>query len=679
MQFGIRADEVVTAAELDLDGATSPALIPEYSNVTVTLNEQYVGTIPVSREQPKFDHLAMAVNPVFFQDNNRLNFRFTGRYTTDCNDPLSGLLWSTISDTSTLALTLERLPAQRDLARLPLPFFDGHETQTLTLPFVLPANAANATLQAAAIVASWFGQLADYRGANFPVAAGAPAEGNAVAVGVPADLAALGLPAVNGPTVATVANPHDPGGSVLVITGRTGEEVVAAATALTLGSRTLGGQTSVVTPPDVPPRQPYDAPDWIPTDRPVRFGELVDASALQGVGYVPGTMRVPFRTAPDLYTWRDRGFPMVVHYRAPPGPIIDLSVSRLDVGINDLFLGSLPLARAPNGSWLGRLLGAGDESGTGRLDVPPYYVFGQNDLQFFFDTRPLHRGACTAVPADLRESIDPDSTIDLSRAYRFAALPNLAFFVNSGFPFTRMADLSETAAVVPDQPSSVELSAFLDMMGRIGALTGYPVLRLAVVRPGETATVADRDLLVIGTLPRLGNAAELLRLSPVRLEGSRLGIDLGGRLQAVSWLFDDEGEQQRRDAAARLGAPMSDDMAALIGTESPLRRGRSVVALLAAAPQALEGMVATMRDSQQAPHIQGDLAILSAGRATAYRVGSTYTVGHLPFWVWPSWFLRGSPVSVLGVMLAGCALLALVFFWALRRRAGIRTTRVRGA
>ncbi len=56
VQFGIRADEVVTGATLNLSGAMSPALIPEFSNVTVTLNEQYVGTIPVNRDQPRFEN-----------------------------------------------------------------------------------------------------------------------------------------------------------------------------------------------------------------------------------------------------------------------------------------------------------------------------------------------------------------------------------------------------------------------------------------------------------------------------------------------------------------------------------------------------------------------------------------------------------------------------------------------
>ena len=321
VQFGIRADEVVTSATLNLSGAMSPALIPEFSNVTVTMNEQYVGTIPVNRDQPRFENFELPVSPVFFQDNNRLNFRFTGRYTPECNDPLSGLLWSTISDASTLTLTLERLPPQRDLSRLPLPFFDPHEKTMLSLPFVLPANPSNESLETAGIVSSWFGQLADFRGATFPVVTDAPSEGNAIIVVTGSDRpAGVTLPPLNGPTLAVVPNPNDPTSSLLVIAGRTGTEAVAAATSLTLGSRTLTGDASTVVSPDAPRRVAYDAPAWIPSDRPVKFGELVDATELQGTGYVPGTMRVPFRTAPDLYTWRNRAFPMELRYRVPlPG------------------------------------------------------------------------------------------------------------------------------------------------------------------------------------------------------------------------------------------------------------------------------------------------------------------------------------------------------------------------
>ncbi len=85
--------------------------------------------------------------------------------------------------------------------------------------------------------------------------------------------------------------------------------------------------------------------------------------------------------------------------------------------------------------------------------VPPYYVFGQNQLQFYYDLRPVKIGECQDVlPNNVQEvPIDPGSmAIDLSKTERFTSLPNLAFFVNSGFPYTKMADLSDTAIVLPE-------------------------------------------------------------------------------------------------------------------------------------------------------------------------------------------------------------------------------------
>ena len=676
VQFGIRADEVVTAATLNLSGAMSPALIPEFSNVTVTMNEQYVGTIPVNRDQPRFENFELPISPVFFQDNNRLNFRFTGRYTPECNDPLSGLLWSTISDTSTMTLTLERLPPQRDLSRLPLPFFDPHEKTMLSLPFVLPANPSNESVQTAGIVSSWFGQLADFRGATFPVVTDAPTEGNAVIVVTGNDRPAnVTLPPLNGPTLAVVPNPNDPNSSLLVIAGRTGAEAISAATSLTLGSRTLSGDASTVVGPDVPKRVAYDAPAWIPTDRPVKFGELVDATELQGSGYVPGTMRVPFRTAPDLYTWHNHPFPMELRYRAPPGPIEDLAVSRLDVGVNDLYLASLPLAAEPSrsASWFSRLFNFGVSTPTTRVDVPVYDVFGQNDLQFFFDTRPLHRGDCVAVPQDIRMAVDPDSTIDISRAFRFAELPNLAYFVSSGFPFTRMADLSDTAVVLPAGANAIEIGAYLDMMGRIGSLTGYPVIRHVVVRPDALNSVSDRNILLMGTISRMGPAADLLKNSPYRINGDRLTVDTANGLDGVRRLFGDPVRADRTRAATVLNAGVGTDTAAMVGAQSPLNGNRSVVAVLGGAAPAVQAVVATLRDPDQAPLIQGDLALLGGGRFTSYRVGTQYTAGVLPFWLYPSWYLRDSPIGIVGVMIIGCLLVAVFYFFVLRRRAALRT------
>lgn len=671
VEFGIRADEVVTGAQLNLTGAMSPGLLPEFSNVTVTMNEEYVGTIPVVKGQTNFT-TEMAVSPVFFQDLNRLNFRFTGRYTQDCNDPLSGLLWSTIYDNSTLTLTLERLPPQRDLSRLPLPFFDEREKTQLSLPFVVSGAPSNGALKASGITAAWFGQQASFRGAIFPVQNELPAEGNAVMIVVTGEgKLPDGLPPINGPTLGVIANPNDPLASILLVAGRTADEAVTAATTLVLGNRALGSDVALVRAPEIPNRSPYDAPNWIDTRHPVKLGALVDASDLQVLGYT-GLLHVPFRTAPDFYTWRDRGFALNVKFRAPPGPVVDLAPSRLDIGINGTYLNTTPLALAQGTGFLARTLGLGAEQGEAKVNVPSYNVYGFNDMQFYFDAQPLHRGDCVAIPTDIKMSIDPDSTIDLSRGYRFTQMPNLQFFANSGFPFTRMADFSESAVVLPERPSISEISDYLTLMGRIASLSGYPPVRMEVVRPGQINTVANRDLLVIGTLPHLIGAADLLNAGPLTFGDGRISVAIPNQLESIRRLFVEQSDGERQRAATSLQAAANEQLSALVGFESPYASHRSVVAVLGGSSQALDAAVAGIRDSEQSAFIQGDLAIMTANRVTSYRVAEPYTVGDLPLWLYPSYFLRDQPYLIVLMLLVASLGTGMALFWAMKRRTAVR-------
>ena len=538
----------------------------------------------------------------------------------------------------------------------------------------------NETMEAAGIVGSWFGQQAGFRGVDFPVSADAPGDGNAVVFVSGQDRPGnVNLPPITGPTLAVLPNPADSRGSLLLVAGRDAGETLAAAQVLTLGARVLGapvlgGELASVIAPELPFRKPYDAPAWIATDRPVKFGELVDASDLQATGFVPGALRVPFRTAPDLYTWRDRGFPMQLRFRAPPGPIVDLAVSRLDVGIDGLYLASIPLAddSPRTASWLSRVFSPGAAHPSSWVEIPAYDVAGQDDLQFLFDTRPLHRGDCAAIPQDLRMSVDPDSTLDLSRAYRFAAMPNLAYFVNSGFPFTRMADLSETVVVLPDRAAPIEVQAFLGLMGRFGAITGTPVTKLSVVRPGGVQAIGNRDVLLIGATAGLGDALSLLNGSPYRVDGNRLQIELGSTLDSVRGWFGDRAESDRTRATAKLATTVDSGASALVSVQSPLHAGRTVVALLGASPDSVEGLVTILRHADQARLIQGDLSLAAAGLVTSYRVGDVFTIGSLPFWLYPSWLLRTAPLTIVALMVVGCALLAVSYARMLRRRAAAR-------
>ena len=129
----------MTSAKLSLVGAFSPSLLPALSQIAITLNDQAVGTIGVDPSRPNFGPIEIPLDPLFFTESNRLNFRFSGRYAVECNDPLSGLLWANISDLSTLTMRIEKLPQTRDLSRLPEPFFDRRVMRDkLVLPFIMP-------------------------------------------------------------------------------------------------------------------------------------------------------------------------------------------------------------------------------------------------------------------------------------------------------------------------------------------------------------------------------------------------------------------------------------------------------------------------------------------------------------------------------------------------------------
>ncbi|MXP62256.1 UDP-forming cellulose synthase catalytic subunit [Roseomonas sp. M0104] len=678
--FGIRSDEVVTGGKLVLQGATSPALIPELSQIAVTLNEQFIGTITPDRARPSFGPIEFPVNPVFFTEANRLNFRFTGRYAAECNDPLSGLLWSTISELSTLQLTVEKLPLSRDLARLPEPFFDRRlRNQRLMLPVVLPDGAGTDLVRAAAIATSWFAVQADYRGAVFPVSTSVPLRGDAmVLVAGSETVPGLALPRMEGPTLAVVPNPSDPESLLLVVGGRSSAEAAVAAQALAVGKHALSGEIALVQQPEMPARVPYDAPRWIRDDRPVRFGELVDPSELQSFGFAPGAISIPFRTAPDLYTWRDRPLPVDVKFRAPPGPVVDVAVSRLDATLNNHYLKSFPLRETEPSwpwSWVARQtgLGAVPDRAAGQVGLPPYLVFGQNELQLRFDMRPLNRGDCTAIPGDVRASVDPDSTIDLSRAYHFAELPNLAYFAGAGFPFTRMADFSGTAAVLPERANTLELSSFLTLIGKMAAIVGSPATGIQVVRPSAMEQVADRDLLVVGAVGRQPALTTLLgRDGPLRVEGNRVAVALPDMLENFRNLFlSDDRRLQRQQLEAVLTAP-GEGTGMLIGFESPLKSHRSVVALTGTNPQGMEAMVNALGDSKQLSQIQGDLVMVSGGRLSAFKIKPNYTVGNLPLHLWPQYWLGKRPdlLLLLAAMAAIC--IAVPTYWALRRRAALR-------
>nr|WP_240043606.1 cellulose biosynthesis cyclic di-GMP-binding regulatory protein BcsB [Pseudomonas rhizoryzae] len=676
VSFGIRSDEVVTGARLTLDYSYSPALLPDLSQINVLVNDEVAASLPVPKDGAgKPQRATIDIPPRLITDFNRLSLQLIGHYTMQCEDPLHSSLWAKIGNDSELQLQVTRIVLDNDLANLPRPFFDRRDARPLVLPFVVP-TADNAALEAAGNVAAWFGALAGYRGARFPAATDAvPDKGNAVVLldsPAAAERLGLSLAALSGPTVAILTNPRDPAGKLLVLAGRDGAELKRAAQGLTLGSKTLSGPRVTLDRLDtLVPRKPYDAPSWLPSDRPVKLGELTELKNLSAAGYNPGNLTVPLRLPPDLFLWQDQGAPLDLKYRYTPQPVS--TNSSLLVSINDRFIKSVALpSREHLDSGLLATLKGDDDSlpRETQVRVPLDNVSAQTPLQFRFMYDYIKQGECRDVIIDnMRGVIEPESTLDLSGYSHFIAMPNLGVFKDSGFPFTRLADLSETAVVLDERPSLGELGAYLTLLGRFGESTGYPAPGIAVVRGTQVDDVAQRDLLVLttGGSPLLQQWAGNL---PAALDGSSRRFELSDlALRVRNWLSPDPRDNLRQTRTA-LGFNGTGNSAYVAGFESPLSSGRSVVLFAATDAAGLEKLTTDLAQSAAyTQNLQGSLAVVRNERIDALVADQTYHLGRLGPVLYVRWLLANHPLLMLLATALAVGLLATPVYLALRARA----------
>lgn len=674
--FSIRADELVTQAALRLHYSYSPALIPELSHLKVSVNDVLVATLPAAAaDAGKPLTREIPIDRRLIAEFNRINVQLVGHYTNECEETMHSSLWAKIDAASTLRLNVQPLKLGNELSSLPQPFFDARDIRRARIPVVL-GNSSSALLESAGIVSSWLGAQADYRGAQFPVSLSTlPASGHAIVFALAqTPINGLTLPAVQGPSLSVVDHPNDPTGKLLLVMGRNAEELRSAASALALNARAFSGASATVSEFQPPaPRQPYDAPRWLPTDRPVQFGELGQAGDFTVSGYTPDVVRVNFQLPPDLFTWRTAGIPVDLQYRYTPRPRPDQST--LNVNVNETFVGALPLRAAyPSGDhWWNpltlRLMDDGTTTVKREIVLPPLALSARNQLRLHYYFEPKVE-RCSPMLDNASGTIDPRSTIDLSGLPHYIAMPELAAFANSGFPFTRLADLAETAVILPDQPSAAELETYLGVMGVIGRATGYPALRMKVGRAADAPQWADKDLLVLGSQQRQPLLTQWAQRMPVQQPSAGTT-----QWQLTGWVDDAVklvvGTRARGDLPSA-APPMSvaDDgrRAMIAGFESPLRAGRSVVAVITP-----EGSHASVMDALLTPErlaaIQGSLAIVRDTQVHSVLGSEVYYVGQLPPIAWLRWQMSRSPLALFGITLAIAVLGAAAAYASLRLRA----------
>ena len=680
LSLGVRLDEVVTKAKLHLNYTLSPALLPNISHLKVYLNDEVLATLPVTKETLAGPQkLYLDLDPRFFTDFNKLHLQFIGHYTNDCEFPLHSSLWANISNMSTLEINFQSIALRNDLALLPAPFFDQRDNRLLSLPFVFATQPSLSSLRAAGGIASWFGALASYRGARFPAYLNRLPERYGVVFATnderPEFLAKY--PKVDAPTITMMPHPENPTGKVLLILGRNAADLQLAADALVLGKAVMTGTSIAVKTLEYPPRRvAYDAPNWLQSGRPIPFGQLVNSPAdLQRQGQPLEPILINARLPADLFTWEVKGVPIDLKYRyTPPAEQGD---ANLRIEINDQFIEAIPLLSGAGTREKNRLILPLLDDGALReqsgVVIPAFHLGSNNQLQFSFSIPFSDNGRCKSSPqGNMRAAIDPDSTLDLSHLYHYAAMPNLAFFANSGFPFTKYADLAETAIVIPNQPNTFDMEAMFALLGHMGRSTGVPALHFKLIQAKSVKDAKNLDLLVIASGATKDLLASWGKSLPALLEvGSRTLTPLG---RAIDMAYEWVGMSENKTSKSGEGTVLlgSGPLAAIIGFESPLSPSRSVVAFTSNTPAALISALDALSDGGKVQYIRGDIALMRGESVESYRVNDVYYVGELPWWRWIWFHLHHHPLFLTAIGIAIGFFVALLAFGALRSLAAKR-------
>lgn len=673
IEFGVRSDEVVTRALLNLSFRPSPALLPTLSQLKIYLNDELVGLITLTPEQlGKEIQTQLSIDPRYIADFNRVRFELVGHYANVCENPANSAIWLDIGKQSGIDLTLQKLPLKNDLSHFPEPFFDSRDTRPLTLPMVFSAQPDVTQQRAAAILASWFGSKTGWRGQRFPVLYNQlPQQQHAVVFATndarPDFL--KDLPPVTKPTVEIVSQPDNPYEKMLLILGRNDEDLLTAVQGIAQGELLLRGDTSTIDSVKLlSPRQAYDAPNWVRTDRRTTFAELTQyENQLQSDGVQPNPVSLTLNLPPDLFLVRARGIDMDLSYRytAP----FQSDGSRLAVNLNNQFIQDYPLP--PKNTTGQQLLhipliqGMLDKSH--ELLIPALRLGVVNQLRFDFDYANITisgnaDGRCeTVTPITHHVVVDDNSSIDFSGYRHYIEMPSLRAWANAGFPFSRYADLAQTLVLMPPKPDAEQVSTLLNTLGNMGAQTGYPALRVQLTDDWATAKKQDVDLLMIGVIPK--DLQDDQRI-PALVDATASWLK-----EPVRQITPEVNPQSQREQAAESTTTISSrgPLATVIGFQSPFYDQRSVVALLAdGAPRSWQLLNEAMGDSGKRGTMSGSTVVIRESGVNSLRVGESYYVGHLPWWerLW-------SLLSVHPFWLALCALFVVVLFalmtWRLMR------------
>ena len=666
--FTLPSDQVVTHAQLMLDVKVSPEMASRNATLQLMLNGQPLGTLPLGADGEEISHYQLDIPAALMVSSNNLSFKINDGDAMQCRLDIHDTSRVTILPASHFSWESQQLNISNDLGHFPRPFFDSMQMTPADIAIAYPEKPTADIFSAAALVSSWLGIQADYRGIAFDALRDRLPEKHGIIIGHPGDrVGGLTLPQTDKPLLRIVENPGNPAYKLLLIVGQNDAALRMAAWRLTRGDFAPQTASMDVDPQTIAVSKPYDAPRWIATDRPVKISELIrqdQSMTVSGVWHEP--LRVAFRAAPDLYLWDGETIPLQIGYRFPSESWINEDKSLLSVTLNNTFLNNLPMNKQGPLEKLWRHLGGDARQERFTIPLAPYLIYGDNQLSLYFNLVPKDSAPCSVLlNSTIKSRITDDSWIDLSGTRHFSLLPNLSYFVGASFPFSRLADYSQTTLLLPEQPSETQVATMLNLAARSGNSTGKALannrVMLGVPDDGANALfLRDRDVLAVSALDQKAFNQRLLADSPYQPVDNLLSVREPALWTKIQRRLSGDWASDGVDADRYFSS--SSAWRGFISYRSPWNPQRVVVVAMASS----DDQLAKLEDDLNSPRInagiRGDTAVITSDNGVrSFQVSTPFPSGQMPWYMMAVWYANqhSGLLAVLGLIATSILGLAL--------------------
>ncbi|WP_318366798.1 cellulose biosynthesis cyclic di-GMP-binding regulatory protein BcsB [Enterobacter sp.] len=676
INFTLPVGQVTTNAQLSLNLKVSPAMAARNTTMQLMLNGQPLGTVPLGAAESDISRFQLDIPAALMVSSNTISFKINDGDAMMCQRDLTDKYRVTILPDSAFSLEGQALDIGSDLSHFPRPFFDDMQMTPATITFAFPAKSTADTISAAALVSSWMGIQADYRGVSFAALRDRLPEQNGILIGHPGEqIGGLTLPKVTQPTLTIIDNPANPTYKLLLVVGKDENALRAAAWRLTRGNFALQTASLPVDAETIPQSKPYDAPRWIQTDRPVKLSELIRKDqSLTVNGIWHDALRVAFRAAPDLFLWDGETIPLRIGYRFPSENWIDENRSWLSMTMNDTFLHNLPVNKQGALETLWHKIGGDARQEQFDMPLEPYMIYGDNQLSLYFNIVPKASAPCSVLlNNNIKSRIDDDSWIDLSHTRHFALLPNLSYFVGASFPFTRLADYSQTTLLLPEKPTETQIATMLDMAARSGNATGTALAHNRVVLGIPSAgsnleLLRDRDVLAVTDLSQHSFNDALMKTSPFVAHNNMLSVREPTQWEKIQRWMAGDWSADGVDADRYFSS--NESWRGFVSFRSPWSPERTVVTAMSSNDDQLSRLHGDLTSARINAGIRGDAAIITNENGVrSFRVGPQYPRGEMPTHLMIIWYANqhSGLLAILGLLFA--CILGLALYAVLKRRA----------